>query len=286
VAQTIENHYDNLQVLRTAPLEVIKASYRALSQKYHPDRNPDPAALRDMQLINRAWDVLSDPERRATHDRLLASAEQLRGAAPSAGTPAAAQPEVSLRPYLWRLGGIAALVLVVLLVAVQLFKAFTSADAASPPDVPVANASAPTEDDAVVVAGGRATPGVRPTSGFLWSQGYHVPGPVSFEIDNSLGQHDVEAKLIPTGADPQRLFVRKGERFEADGLPYGTYTVQYKVLVDGKPHVWQARRTFAMVQTAQEARESRYNKYNKSRVSTFDVAAGKANADEIASDGF
>ena len=36
----IHTHYDNLKVSRGAPQEVIRAAYKALSQKYHPDKNP------------------------------------------------------------------------------------------------------------------------------------------------------------------------------------------------------------------------------------------------------
>ncbi|WP_083446899.1 DnaJ domain-containing protein [Azoarcus sp. CIB] len=47
----IRTHYDNLKVARDAPIEVIKAAYPSLSQKYHPDRNPDdPNAGRVMLL--------------------------------------------------------------------------------------------------------------------------------------------------------------------------------------------------------------------------------------------
>lgn len=65
-------HYDNLKVMHNAPLEVIKASYKALAQKYHPDRNPGPNAARNMQIINDAYAVLSDPEKRAAHDQSIA----------------------------------------------------------------------------------------------------------------------------------------------------------------------------------------------------------------------
>ena len=39
----IHTHYDNLKVTRDAPTEVIRAAYRALSQQFHPDRNPGNA---------------------------------------------------------------------------------------------------------------------------------------------------------------------------------------------------------------------------------------------------
>ena len=62
-------HYDNLKVARNAPPEVIRAAYKTLSQKYHPDRNPDSAeAIRIIQIINAAYEVLSDPVKRQEHD--------------------------------------------------------------------------------------------------------------------------------------------------------------------------------------------------------------------------
>lgn len=73
----IQNHYDNLKVQRTAPIEVIKAAYRGLSQKYHPDRNPNsPEAARIMSIINEAYEVLSDPVKREKHDRWIDQEEQ------------------------------------------------------------------------------------------------------------------------------------------------------------------------------------------------------------------
>lgn len=69
-------HYDNLRVARNAPFEVIKAAYKALSQKYHPDKHPDdPNAGRRMQIINLAYDTLCDPAKRAEHDREIAEKE-------------------------------------------------------------------------------------------------------------------------------------------------------------------------------------------------------------------
>ena len=62
-------HYDNLQVSRSASPEVIKAAYRSLSAKYHPDRNPgNEQCARIMAILNEAYAVLSDPVRRRQHD--------------------------------------------------------------------------------------------------------------------------------------------------------------------------------------------------------------------------
>ncbi|HPG62364.1 MAG TPA: J domain-containing protein [Casimicrobium sp.] len=75
-------HYDNLKVSRTAPIEVIRASYKALAQKYHPDLNPNNSdAARVMTVLNLSYGVLSDPAKRAAHDAWIA--EQEAAAAPS-----------------------------------------------------------------------------------------------------------------------------------------------------------------------------------------------------------
>lgn len=72
----IHTHYDNLKVARNAPPEVIRAAYKTLSQKYHPDRNPgNQDAIRIIQIINSAYEVLSDPARRKEHDDWIIQAE-------------------------------------------------------------------------------------------------------------------------------------------------------------------------------------------------------------------
>ena len=72
----IHTHYDNLKVARLAPQEVIRAAYKALSQKYHPDKNPgDEKAARIMAIVNSAYNTLSDPVRRREHDEWIAAEE-------------------------------------------------------------------------------------------------------------------------------------------------------------------------------------------------------------------
>ncbi|GGE86055.1 J domain-containing protein [Massilia psychrophila] len=69
-------HYDNLKVARAAPPEVIRAAYKALSQKYHPDKNPgDETAARIMAIVNTAYGILSEPARRKEHDEWIAAEE-------------------------------------------------------------------------------------------------------------------------------------------------------------------------------------------------------------------
>lgn len=72
----IHTHYDNLKVARMAPQEVIRAAYKALSQKYHPDKNPgDDKAARIMAIVNTAYGILADPVRRKEHDEWIAAEE-------------------------------------------------------------------------------------------------------------------------------------------------------------------------------------------------------------------
>ena len=66
------NFYNILEVPQDADETAIKKSYRALSLKYHPDRNPnDPGATQRFQQINEAYEHLSDPQRRAQYDAEL-----------------------------------------------------------------------------------------------------------------------------------------------------------------------------------------------------------------------
>ena len=74
----MRTHYDNLQIPRDADEQTIRQAYRRLSKQYHPDLNPSEDASRIMQLINRAYEVLSDPEQRAEHDRWIRQQETLR----------------------------------------------------------------------------------------------------------------------------------------------------------------------------------------------------------------
>jgi DnaJ-class molecular chaperone len=76
----VHTHYDNLKVARDAPPEVIRAAYKSLCQKYHPDRHGNSAeAIRIIQIVNSAYSVLSDPVKRREHDDWIARSESQQG---------------------------------------------------------------------------------------------------------------------------------------------------------------------------------------------------------------
>jgi curved DNA-binding protein CbpA len=62
--------YAELGVTPQAEPEVIRAAFRALAQRYHPDRQAGASGLwvAKMARINQAYSVLSQPERRRAYD--------------------------------------------------------------------------------------------------------------------------------------------------------------------------------------------------------------------------
>jgi curved DNA-binding protein CbpA len=87
--------YEVLQVHPRAEAEVIRAAYRTLARKYHPDHGGDSAR---MIALNDAWDVLGDPVRRAAYDASLRPAGQVRPAAGSTAAPWASPQPADTRP--------------------------------------------------------------------------------------------------------------------------------------------------------------------------------------------
>jgi curved DNA-binding protein len=67
-----KDYYEVLGVPRDATAEAVKKAYRQQARKYHPDVNKAPEAEARMKDVNEAYAVLSDPERRAAFDQLLA----------------------------------------------------------------------------------------------------------------------------------------------------------------------------------------------------------------------
>jgi len=82
------NHYERLEVRRTATRAEIRAAYLRKAKVHHPDRQLEESAERReraeirMRALNEAWAVLRDDDRRAEYDRELARLARLEAPAP------------------------------------------------------------------------------------------------------------------------------------------------------------------------------------------------------------
>jgi molecular chaperone DnaJ len=65
----LPNFYDVLQIQRNASQDDIKKQYRYLAKKWHPDRKHGLLAEKKMAEINKAYEVLSNPDNREMYDQ-------------------------------------------------------------------------------------------------------------------------------------------------------------------------------------------------------------------------
>ena len=63
------DYYEVLGLSKGASEEEIKKAYRKMAKKYHPDINKEPGAEEKFKEINEAYEVLSDPQKKATYDQ-------------------------------------------------------------------------------------------------------------------------------------------------------------------------------------------------------------------------
>jgi curved DNA-binding protein CbpA len=89
--RTVPDFYEVLQVQPSADAEVIRAAYRVLARRYHPDLGGDGSM---MTAINEAWATLQDPILRWAYD--AARSEMNRST--DKPSRAAASPETSYEP--------------------------------------------------------------------------------------------------------------------------------------------------------------------------------------------
>ena len=84
---SIQTHYETLKVARDAPSDVIRAAYKAISQKFNAEQYPSADASRLMKSIHDSYAILSNPIKRAEYDRWLLERESAEVGKASVGEP-------------------------------------------------------------------------------------------------------------------------------------------------------------------------------------------------------
>ncbi|CAN6345141.1 unnamed protein product [Urochloa humidicola] len=79
------DYHKVLGVGRGATDDELKKAYRRLAMKYHPDKNPSPQADSLFKQVSEAYDVLSDPQKRAIYDQYGEDGLKAGAPPPSAG---------------------------------------------------------------------------------------------------------------------------------------------------------------------------------------------------------
>ncbi|PJA38978.1 molecular chaperone DnaJ, partial [candidate division WWE3 bacterium CG_4_9_14_3_um_filter_41_6] len=66
----MQSYYEILGISAKASDAEIKSAYKKLAKKYHPDVNKEASAKNTFQQVSKAYQILSDPQKRAAYDRM------------------------------------------------------------------------------------------------------------------------------------------------------------------------------------------------------------------------
>lgn len=253
-------HYDNLKVMRTAPPEVIRAAYRALAARYHPDKCENKAeATRIMTIVNAAYEVLQDPKRRQEYDEALAfleyeeieEAKRPRSSSTESAPPAESTVEVmSTAPEgssRLRRSSLPRSLLIVLLVIVApiaiLFLVFREVEStrSRPVDSRTSSSLSAAPDPAPIYSRPELDP-----LGDSWPvvSAYLVSAPrlrrnglSSVSIDNTRCDAGVHVKLVYLGQAGREVvrqcFIPAFSQFVMKNVSAGRYDIRYRDLTSG-----------------------------------------------------
>ncbi|MER7246125.1 J domain-containing protein [Kribbella sp. NPDC000426] len=99
----MSDHYEVLNVERTATTAEIKSAYRRLVRQVHPDQGGNAALFR---VVQEAWTTLGDPAKRAAYDRTLDGQTNAQPSAPQYEEPTYTprpepEPEPAPDPFTW-----------------------------------------------------------------------------------------------------------------------------------------------------------------------------------------
>jgi DnaJ domain len=248
----IHTHYDNLRVVRTALPEIIRAAYKVLSQKYHPDRNADnPEAARVMAIINRSYEILSDASKRKEHDAWIAKQELIIAQKSKQQSSPKHVPKQSPSTPPKKSNGIGELLLylgknwVILACTLSIGVPVLFIHLASQPEPrnpqptkPYQASTAPTRPKYVRPT---ATPNGKPWPIFAgYVSGYkqiNADGLSSVTVDNRQNNSDVFVKLFSIDSTfnyPVRQFyIPAGQQFTLNKVTPGEYDIRYGDLNTG-----------------------------------------------------
>lgn len=260
----IHTHYDNLMVARNAPAEVIRASYLALSKKFHPDVNPSEDASRIMKLINSSYDVLSNPEKRKMYDIQISMIELKMNQASNNYAENSQRPESEEEQRILKEEGLFPIIINVLksvlgfsmrrprealVIGVLLWWGISSLSSDSKPSRPSYSSTKQVEADRVrsertaeeleqeerqykrpdMAPNGRMWP---VASGYI--DGYkrlNFKGKSTIQVENLQNDNDFYVKLVDgSKKNPvtvRHVLIKGGDKFTFQGVTAGKYQLMY-----------------------------------------------------------